>query len=582
MTLYHKCLGKYGYIVRKDSITKEQEKQIIDDLTVKTTVLPAYKDFQKPKIYKVYFHSTSAYYIPRFYGIDTFGPPDYMILSPGAPLKPGLKCLYDPLPHQRAALDKARIIFDPSKPAGDGGVLSLPCGYGKTFCAAKIVADYLKLAALIIVPTECLMDQWVDAIHSFVPGARTGFIQRDHVDVEDKDFVVAMLHSISLKDYGIQTFSRFGIVIYDECHHVGSELFCKSMLKVRTRFILGLSATPERRDGLSHVFYKFIGPLFHKEKRAGSNIVYVKKLTLNSISENYQVLRMPNGTTNTASMTTAISKLPERNVLIVFCIRQLIKQGRKILLLSSRREHLSVIKEMLDAEGIKHPDTGKYITYGFYYGKKGLTKQAHRALLSQSAKCDVVLGIDTIAKEGLDIPDLNTLIFATPGGVEVEQPVGRILRKFHKLINPLVIDLVDNTGNYVKHSKERDAWYLEENYVIQNLIVELLGDDSWTEMVQGYIHTKNPPPSPPSSPSSRSKEDVGPVLDQCMLLGEEEQTEKKAQQTKKKAKPVKQKAQPKVVTKPVGPSTDTCLLSATSPNTRTTKTKEPNFNELLL
>src|SRR3990167_7967692 len=117
---------------------------------------------------------------------------------------------------------------------------------------------------------------------------------------------------------------------------------------------------------------------------------------------------------------------------------------------------------MLDAEGIKHPDTGKYITYGFYYGKKGMTRQAHRALLAESAKCDVVLGIDAIAKEGLDIPDMNTLIFATPGGVDVEQPVGRILRKFHKTMNPMVIDLVDNTGNYVKHSRERDTWYHEE------------------------------------------------------------------------------------------------------------------------
>jgi len=84
-----------------------------------------------------------------------------------------------------------------------------------------------------------------------------------------KDFVIAMIHSIASKDYDIHTFDRFGIVIYDECHHVGSEQFSKSMMKIRTRFILGLSATPNRRDGLSHVFHKFMGPLFHKEKRSG-------------------------------------------------------------------------------------------------------------------------------------------------------------------------------------------------------------------------------------------------------------------------------------------------------------------------
>lgn len=570
--IYHKCLGKFGYIVRKDQLTTEQEKQIISDLTVTTLVLPAYKEFQKPKIYKIYFHSPSAYYLPRFYGLETFGAPDYMILSSGIPLKDGLKCLYEPLAHQQTALEKAKKIFDPLKQTGDGGVLSLPCGYGKTFCATKIVADYLGLAALIIVPTECLMDQWTDAIRSFVPGARIGQIQREHVDVEDKDFVVAMIHSIALKDYGVSTFDRFGIVIYDECHHVGSEQFSKSMMKIRTRFILGLSATPNRRDGLSHVFHKFMGPLFHKEKRSGSNVVYIKKINLHSNSENYQVLRMTTGITNTSGMTTAIAKLPERNLLIVFCIRHLIQQGRKILLLSSRREHLTTIKEMLDAERIKHSSTGTLITYGFYYGKKGMSRQTHRALLAESAKCDVVLGIDTIAKEGLDIPDLNTLIFATPAGIEVEQPVGRILRKFHKDLNPLIIDLVDNTGNYARHSKERDKWYLEEGYVVQDRTVQLLGDAGWTEEVQGYIHTKDPPPQKVEKPEK--PEQTEPELDSCFLMDKGETKPKPTPKPKPKPKPIKKHNE--------GPSSDMCLLPAQKLSIIKKEKQVPDFGDLML
>ena len=581
MSVPHKCLGKFGYIVHKDAISKEQEKQILADLTVKTLVLPAYKDVQKPKIYKIYYHTPTCYYLPRFYGIEVFGPPDYMLLSPGAPLKDGLKCLHEPLPHQKVALEKAKAIFDPSKPTGDGGVLSLPCGYGKTFCATKIVADYLKLAALIIVPTECLMDQWIDAIASFVPGARIGSIQCDRVEVKDKDFVVAMLHSIALKNYEPTVFDRFGIVIYDECHHLGSEHFSKSMMKIRTRFILGLSATPVRRDGLSHVFYKFMGPLFHKERRAGSNTVYVKKLTLNSNSENYQVLRKANGIINTPVMTTAISNLLERNQLIVFCIRQLIQQNRKILLLSSRREHLKVIKELLDAEGIKRPDTGKYITYGFYYGKQGMNRRTHRELLSESAKCDVVLGIDALAKEGLDIPDLNTLIFATPAGVDVEQPVGRILRKFHKGLNPMVIDLVDNTGNYVKHSKHRDAWYAEENYVIQDRYIQLVGMN-WTEQVQGYIHTQDPPRE---SAPVEEPEPV-PELEVCMLLEPDEALP--APQAKIKAKAVKAakvaRAAAIAAARPeTKPSDNLCLLPpATAVPVVKKPARAPDFNKLML
>lgn len=585
-TIYHKCLGKFGYIVRKDQITKEQEKdKILKDLTVETTVLPAYKAFQKPKKYRIYYHSSNAYFLPRFYGLETFGPPDYMILSKGENMKPGLKCQYEPLEHQKNALDKAKKIFDPSKPTGDGGVLSLPCGYGKTYCATKIATDFLGLCALVIVPTENLMDQWTEAISCFVPGVRIGHIQSDHVDVKDKDFVVCMLHSIALKDYGLKTFDRFGIVIYDECHHLASEHFSKSMMKLRTRFILGLSATPNRRDGLSHVFYKFMGPLFHKERRSGSNVVYIKKLSLYSNSENYQVLRMASGCTDTGKMTTAISKLTERNILIIFCIKQLIRQGRKILLISSRKQHLITIKEMLDAEGIRNPVTGKFITYGFYYGKQGMNREAHRALLKESAKCDVVLGIDALAKEGLDIPDLNTLIFITPAGIDVEQPVGRILRKFHKDVNPLVIDLVDNTGNYVKHSKERDKWYLDENYVIQERAIQLLGDANWTEEVQGYIHTKDPPPQK-TFKKSEPEPEPEPELDDCFLL-------EKGETLNPKTKPIVAKRKKVRVTRPrraqlqlqLEPSNDMCLLTSSQPRPKPNKPKapsKPDFTESLL
>lgn len=592
--MYHKCLGKFGYIVRKDSITKEEEKTLLADLTVKTTVLPAYKDFQKPKIYRIYFHTKTVYYLPRYYGESLFGAPDYETLNAGVPMTAGLKCLYDPLPHQKTALAKAKQLFDSSKQLGGGGVLSLPCGYGKTYCATKIATDYLKCAALVVVPTENLMDQWTEAIESFVPGVKVGYIQRDRIQVEGMDIVVAMLHSLCLKNYDVKLFDRFGIAIYDECHHVASEGFCKSMMKIRTKFSLGLSATPNRRDGLSHVFYKFLGPLFHKERRSGSNVVFIKKITIDSNSENYTVLRMPNGTINTMGITTEIAKLPERNVLTIFLIRQMIAQGRKILVISSRKSHLHTLKEMLDAEGIRHPTTGKYITYGYYYGKKGMTRQAHRKLLKESAKCDVVLGIDKIANEGLDIPDLNSLIFATPPGIEIEQPVGRILRKFHTNLNPIVVDLVDNTGNYVKHSKERDKWYKEEGYVIQEHRLELLGDARWTEDVTEFIHQKNPPPQRTKTQKQVEEEnppETAPDFTECLLDSGESESE--PGDKPKRTKPViKHKMAPKTGNsrnsgnKSHDPLTDSCLLydsSAVLPKQAPRKKKTgPDFDDLML
>ena len=198
----------------------------------------------------------------------------------------------------------------------------------------------------------------------------------------------------------------------------------------------------------------------------------------------------------------------------------------------------------------------------------------------------MVLGIDALAKEGLDIPDLNTLIFATPAGVDVEQPVGRILRKFHKGLNPMVIDLVDNTGNYVKHSKHRDAWYTDENYVIQDRHIQLVGT-TWTEQVQGYIHTQDPPPQkiiPIEEPEPE------PELEICMLLesGEalpEPQAKTKAKITARariqaKAQS-KAEAQAKAEENATAPSNNLCLLPP-APKLKPASRTTPDFNVLML
>lgn len=568
----HKCLGKLGYTVLIKELSKEEVKKAKDDCTVTTTVLPAYKDFQKPQKYILYWldRARTTLFLPRYYGLDTFGVPDYVALSEGRAIR--VKCAYEPLKHQAAAIEKLKARYTDTgrnQELGNGGVLSLPCGYGKTFCAIW-TACQLGLTTLIIVPTECLMDQWMDAIHEFAPGAKVGWIQQDRVEVEGCDFVVAMIHSICLKDYSVQLFDRFGLTVFDECHHLGSKMFCKAMMKIRTKYTLGLSATPNRRDGLSNVFYKFLGPLFHKEKRSGTNKVIIKKIHLYSNSENYQILRMANGIKNTSGMITAVSKLEERNQLLVYILKQLIYQGRKILLISSRRQHLHDLRDMLDAEAIRHHDTGKFVTYGFYYGKQGMNRKKHKALLAESAKCDIVLGIDTIAKEGLDIPDRNTLVWATSPGIDVEQPVGRILRKYHKDVNPLVIDFVDHTGNFPNHSRERDKWFREEEYIIQEHTVELLGNPMlWQDKLLVYLNKKKvlipiikkiEEKEPPSEPD-------GGV---CLLAMDSDYEPKQHTKTKPiaKVKAIKKltKGQTRVVytRKKDEPDPNGCLLSDTS------------------
>ena len=97
-------------------------------------------------------------------------------------------------------------------------------------------------------------------------GEIAGTIQQNKIDIVGKKFVVAMLHSVSLKNYDRELFQAFPFVIYDECHHLGAKMFSKSLIKVQGNYFLGLSATPERKDHMDKVFKYFLGNIKYRGK----------------------------------------------------------------------------------------------------------------------------------------------------------------------------------------------------------------------------------------------------------------------------------------------------------------------------
>ena len=111
------------------------------------------------------------------------------------------------------------------------------------------------------------MNQWVERINDFIPNARIGKLQGNVIKVEGYDIVIAMLQSVSMRDYPEDTFDDFGFVIYDECHHLGAEIFSRSLIKVGCQYTLGLSATPDRADGLTKVFKWFLGDIVFQIKK---------------------------------------------------------------------------------------------------------------------------------------------------------------------------------------------------------------------------------------------------------------------------------------------------------------------------
>lgn len=427
-----------------------------------------------------------------------------------------------------------------------------------TYMAINIALKYHG-KTLIVVHTDILVEQWSNEIMTFTDNnAKIGLIQQNHINVDNNDFVIAMLPSLSIRNYDSKVFDDFRMLIIDECHHIGSEVFSKALPKMVFKYTLGLSATPYRKDGLTNVFTNYLGPIYHVEKRSNRNDTLVIRFKCTSKnSDHYKPIYFKNGTINTMSMLMELTKYKQRNELISEIIKYIYTSVdstgsvRKTLILSKFREHLTLIYNYINNTNLSL--NNHKITVGFYWGLKSekktkcigiqmdsvsnkishcskysmdnehfcithlymkyynslefsdlikcLTNKCynlvdntidtycskcqktsnksdnvsqkikHKMMLEDTKECDIILGTNNIASEALNIPGLNTLIQLTPQK-DVEQSVGRILRKqvCNDGIRPLIFDIIDNCGNFIKHSQNRHKTYSSEGFRISEII----------------------------------------------------------------------------------------------------------------
>ncbi len=440
-------LSRQGYKIKKKDLSQEQCDKILKDLTAKPVVVQGFgPQNQKPIQYPIYMESKTSYYLPRFYGEAHFGKPKSNNLDEGITTTIEFNGSLRPeqVPIQKIFLDQQ-----------GGGIISLKCGGGKTVLALSIIAT-LKTKTIVLVHKDFLMTQWRDRIKQFLPTAKIGKIQQDTVDVEGKDIVLAMVQSVSVKEYPQEVFEQFGLAVFDECHHLGAEVFFKSMRKVASKYMLGLSATPKRKDGLQWVFESFIGPIVYMTKDVVTEGVEVNVVDYHSDDSTYskECLNYM-GKPVIPKMINHICEYWPRTQMILDLCKTNYDMGRKVIILSDRRNHLDVMLAWL----LKHE-----IPSGLYVG--GMKPFD----LHESQEKDVILGTFSMAAEGMDIPKLNTIILASPKS-DVVQAVGRIMRekanvrKFH----PLIIDINDTHSNFQtfkRQNQKRITFYKKQKYKI--------------------------------------------------------------------------------------------------------------------
>ena len=507
-----RVLTAHGYAIKKSSLTPRTIQKLRKELTVQPQVAAKFAMMAGAPAFSVYTESPTRFYIPRWWGHETFGEAEADAIKEGDPLRTDLVFQGKPYDYQKSIVDN---FID----SGGNGLICVPCGRGKTFMAIW-TALRIGRKFLIIVDKEFLLNQWKGELESLVPGIRIGIIQGDKLQIHEEtpvvkpptllelkaklkeikgkttgtrdellarlaaaglqaeepkpvhfDCTIAMIQTLVQREFPQGTFKRFGFSIFDECHHLGAAHFSRTLLKVQTKHMLGLSATPTRDDGLTKVFEWFLGkPVYWEKTRDPDPHVVVKCIQFTSKDTNYsEVPTDSRGEMVMARLLSRVVECQERNEMISKMIRGICEdKRRRVLVLSERIGHLNVIEELLKESGL---------TMSYYIG--GMKEEVRE---SGAATARVLLASYAMASEAMNIKSLNTVIMASPRK-KVEQSTGRILRiqKDQREVPPLIIDVVDSHGVYQGQWKKRAQYYRKCSYRIQ------IGDEDEPEKIEEEV-----------------------------------------------------------------------------------------------
>ena len=319
-----------------------------------------------------------------------------------------------------------------------------------TVMALNLVTK-LKQKTLILVHQDFLLNQWIERIKQYIPISKIGIIKQNQLEVEDKDIVIGMIQSICSRNYGSDVFKQFGFVLIDELHHCGAEYFSQVLYSCGAKYMLGLSATPTRKDGLTKILKWHLGKVLAFSKQDIQFKVKVECIRFKPNHNEFKIKKSYYGGINIANLINQICQNETRNKMIIHELIKYGRMGRQILVLSDRVQHLKNLKDQI-------PDD---ITTGLYIG--GMTQDERKISETKT----IIFGTFILIKEAVDIPTLNTMLLSTSKS-DIVQAVGRILRKQHPKFNPLIIDMVDELSLFERQAEKRKKYYLKQGYEIDD------------------------------------------------------------------------------------------------------------------
>ncbi|MCT7569364.1 DEAD/DEAH box helicase [Aliarcobacter butzleri] len=320
----------------------------------------------------------------------------------------------------------------------DYSICVAPPGFGKTLLGAKIF-EIRACTTLIVVNKNMLLNQWIERFVDYF-----GYNKKD-IGYLGKGFNklngqidVATMQSLKNDPKIIENYS---FVIVDECHHIPALTFEQIIKSFKGKYILGLSATPNRKDELQPILFQQLGEISYeyKKKKTHTNKLQIIRTQFVSNADNY------------ATIINELCIDEDRNNLIVDIIKKNI--DRKILLLTDRIEHINVLESLLQKENID------YISV---HGSLNKKEQVENMNLVKNKS--LILATTSYFGEGIDFPHLNTILFATPISYygRLIQYLGRIGRGNQEC---LAIDFLDSKNAMLNSAyKKRLEGYKQMHY----------------------------------------------------------------------------------------------------------------------
>ena len=339
----------------------------------------------------------------------------------------------------------------------DTGVLCAPPAFGKTVVAAALIAER-KRSTLVLVHRTDLLRQWRERLETFLelPEGGAGVIGGGKNTSSGKVDIAVMQTLARIKDLA-GMLDHYGQIIVDECHHISAVSFESILKQSKARYVVGLTATPQRRDGHQPIIFMQCGPIRHsvvKPEHAPARLEVRPRLLSAfrtppelSIQEVFRILMCDE----------------ERNRRIAGDVLDAYREGRRVLVLTERTEHLTLLQEALGDE-IEHC----FLLHG------RLSKKQRADTLSGLQSLDgaaprVLLATGRLIGEGFDHAPLDTLVLAMPISWKgtLCQYAGRLHREHDEKEEVRIYDYVEkNDPRLLRMWNKRRTGYRSMGYAV--------------------------------------------------------------------------------------------------------------------